>query len=53
METGERPFVDRRKSMENVRSLLIGVGALAALFLWLGPALGQEKAPVRDRKSVV
>jgi len=29
--------------MENVRNLLIGVGALVALFLWLGPALGQEK----------
>ena len=32
--------------MENVKNLLIGVGALAALFLWLGPALGQEKPPV-------
>ncbi len=29
--------------MRNVRNLLIGVGALVALFLWLGPALGQEK----------
>src|SRR3990172_9544204 len=32
--------------MENVKNLWIGVGALAALFLWLGPALGQEKPPV-------
>ena len=32
--------------MENVKNLLIGVGALAALFLWLGPALGQEKPAV-------
>ena len=37
--------------MENVRSLLIGVGALAALFLWPGPALGQEKAPVTPSTS--
>ncbi len=29
--------------MGNVRNLLIGVGALVALFFWLGPALGQEK----------
>jgi len=37
--------------MENVKNLWIGVGALAALFLWLGPALGQEKPPVSPSAS--
>ncbi|MGH7430981.1 MAG: TolC family protein [Candidatus Methylomirabilales bacterium] len=32
--------------MGNLRNVWIGVGALAALFLWIGPALGQEKPPV-------
>src|SRR3990172_3922870 len=37
--------------MGNLRNVWIGVGALAALFLWVGPALGQEKPPVSPSTS--
>src|SRR3989304_4352826 len=37
--------------MGNLRNVWIGVGALAALFLWVGPALGQEKPPVSPSAS--